>query len=209
MRHTRAIRWAGALVLVALFAARPKPAQAQNLEEPRARQGFWLGFGATGVGAQLVEKGKLIGIYPGGAFSFRVGQLLTRRLGVGFSFDYAYIRKNGNVGGLEGLAIEVNANLWRNLSVHSGAGFGVVTLTDQNSEDKTLRGGAGSYYLAGVSYDFFPLRKRLTGGWALTPTINFRAMPDGNIHSYTLFAGLQVIRWSGLSDNMLNLPPEQ
>jgi hypothetical protein len=195
--------------LVALFAARPKPAQAQNLEEPRARQGFWLGFGATGVGAQLVEKGKLIGIYPGGAFSFRVGQLLTRRLGVGFSFDYAYIRKNGNVGGLEGLAIEVNANLWRNLSVHSGAGFGVVTLTDQNSEDKTLRGGAGSYYLAGVSYDFFPLRKRLTGGWALTPTINFRAMPDGNIHSYTLFAGLQVIRWSGLSDNMLNLPPEQ
>jgi len=109
---------------------------------------------------------------------------------------------------LDGLAIEVNANPWRNLSVHSGAGFGVVTLTDQNSEDKTLRGGAGSYWLAGVSYDFFPWRHRLTGGWALTPTINFRAMPDGDIHSYTLFAGLQVIRWSGLSDNMLVLPQE-
>ncbi len=207
MTHARAISWACAFLLLGLL-ARPRLAQAQDLEEPRARQGYWIGLGATGVGAQLVEKGRLIGVYPGGGFTLRLGQMLTRRLGLGLSVDYAYIRKNQDAGALGGLAIEVNVNLWRNLAVHSGAGFGLVMLTDQNSEDKALRGGAGSYLLAGVSYDFFPWRNRLTGGWAVTPTVNFRAMPDGDIHSYTVFAGVQVIRWSGLLRKMLILPEE-
>jgi hypothetical protein len=33
-------------------------------------------------------------------------------------------------------------------------------------------------------------------------------MPDGNIHTYTMFAGLQVVWWSGLPRQMLNLPEE-
>ena len=81
-------------------------------------------------------------------------------------------------------------------------------VTDQDSQDKSLRGGAGSYFLAGTSYDFFPWRKRLTGGWAVTPTVDFRVMPDGNIHAYTVFAGLQVVWWSGLPRQMLILPEE-
>jgi hypothetical protein len=33
-------------------------------------------------------------------------------------------------------------------------------------------------------------------------------MPDGNIHTYTFFAGLQILRWSGLPREMLIMPEE-
>jgi len=200
--------WAGALVLSSLLLAAPRPAQAQELEEPRARQGYWLALGLNSGGAQLVEKGKSLGVYQSSGFSLRIGQMLTRRIGVGLAIDYAGVKKNADSGALGNLAMEVSLNPWRNLAVHGGAGFGFVMVTDQDSEEKSLRGGAGTCLLAGVSYDFFPWRNRLTGGWAITPTINFRAMPDGDVHAYAFLAGVQVIRWSGLPKNMLNLPPE-
>jgi opacity protein-like surface antigen len=200
--------WAGAILLPLLLMAAPKPAQAQELEEPRARQGYWLALGLTAGGAEMVEKGKSLGVYATSGFSLRLGQMLTRRIGVGLAVDYAGVKKHSDAGALGNLAMEVSGNLWRNLAVHAGAGFGFVMLTDQDSDDKSLRGGAGTCLLAGASYDFFPWRNRLTGGWAITPTINFRAMPDGDVHAYAFLAGVQVIRWSGLPKNMLNLPPE-
>jgi hypothetical protein len=203
----KAICWAGAIVVVALAAGPARTARAQELEEPRARQGYWIGLGLSGVGAGLVEKGEYIGVYPGNGLTLRLGQQLNRRIGLGLSVDYAGIIKDKDAGAVGGLALECNVGLWRNLSVHTGMGFGFVMLTDDATEEKELRGGAGSYLLAGASYDFFPWRKRLTGGWAVTPTLNFRAMPDGNIHSYTVLLGVQVVRWSGLPDNMLVLPP--
>jgi hypothetical protein len=33
-------------------------------------------------------------------------------------------------------------------------------------------------------------------------------MPDGNIHAYSVFFGLQVVWWSGLPRQMLLLPEE-
>jgi hypothetical protein len=193
---------------LALALLRAGGSQAQDLEEPRARQGYWIGLGMTGGGAFLVEKGKYTGFYAGSGFSLRLGQLLTRRLGLGLVIDYSGAKKNNDAGAAGGLAIEGNASLWRNLSVHTGVGFGFVMLTDQDTEAKSLRGGAGSYLLAGASYDFFPWRKRLTGGWAITPTLNLRAMPDGDIHAYTVLFSLQVVRWSGLPRPMLILPEE-
>jgi hypothetical protein len=156
----------------------------------------------------MTEKGTSLGAYPATGFSLRLGPMLTRTLGVGLTLDYAVIKKNADSGGLGDLAMEVSVNPWRNWAFHAGAGFGFVSLTEQNSDDKTVRGGAGTCLLAGASYDFFPWRNRLTGGWAITPTINFRALPDGDGHAYTFLAGVQVIRWSGLPTNMLNLPPE-
>ena len=200
--------WAGAVLLPALLMAAPKPAQAQELEEPRARQGYWFAFGLGSGGAELVEKGKSLGVYPASGLSLRIGQMLTRRIGVGLTLDYASVKKNADSGGLGDLAMEAHVNPWGNLALNAGAGFGFVMLTDQNSDDKKLRGGAGACLLAGASYDFFPWRNRLTGGWAITPTINFRAMPDGDIHAYAVLAGVQVIRWSGLPRNMLILPDE-
>jgi hypothetical protein len=160
------------------------------------------------VAPHLNEEGRNRGFYPGYGFSFRIGQLLTERLGLGLQVNLGTISKGSDKGGLGGLILEGSARLWRNLSAHTGLGIGYVDVTDNNSLDKTLRGGAGSYYLLGASYDLFPLPKLLTGGWALTPTVDFLIMPDGNIHTYTVFAGVQILWWSGLSREMLILPEE-
>ena len=194
--------------LLVLAASAARPAHAQTLEQPRARQGYWIGNGFFGVAPHLTEEGKNLGFYTGYGFTFRIGQLLTERLGLGLQVDMGTISKGSDKGGLGGLILEGSARLWRNLSAHTGLGIGYVDVTDNNSVDKTLRGGAGSYYLLGASYDLFPLPKLLTGGWALTPTVDLRIMPDGNIHTYTFFAGLQILWWSGLSRNMLILPEE-
>jgi hypothetical protein len=194
--------------LVVLAGSAVRPVRAQTLEQPRARQGYWIGLGSVGVASYLTEEGKNRGVYTGYGFTFRVGQLLTERLGLGLLVEIGTLKKGSDKGMVGGLTLEGSATLWRGLSAHTGVGLGFVDLTDQSSQDKSLRGGAGSYFLLGASYDFFPWRRRLTGGWALTPTVDFRVMPDGNIHAYTMFAGLQVVWWSGLPRQMLILPEE-
>lgn len=204
-RHlARVTSWTLALLVFSSDIA--KLAQAQELEAPRARQGYWLALGISGGGAELVEKGKHLGLYPAYGFSLRVGQMLTRRIGVGLTLDYAAMKKNQDSGALGDLVMEASLNPWRNFAVHAGAGFGVVMVTDDSSEDRKLRGGVGGALLAGASYDFFPWSDRLTGGWAITPTLAFRAMPDGDVHAFAIIASLQVIRWSGLPSKML-VPP--
>ena len=198
----------GLAALVVLAGGSARPARAQTLETPRARQGYWIGVGVSNVASHLNEEGKNRGSYTGNAFSFRVGQLLTERLGLGLLVEMGGVKKGTDQGNILGLTLEGSATLWRGLSAHTGLGLGVVYVTDQSSLDKTMRGGYGSNYLAGVSYDYFPWRKRLTGGWAVTPTVDFHAMPAGNIHAYTFFMGVQVLWWSGLPRQMLLLPEE-
>jgi len=183
------------------------------LEMPRARQGYWIGFGFYGIGSNLVEEGHNRGVYSGAGYTFRIGQLITERLGLGLMYQaagslFGGIKKNNDKGGLGGLILEGNCTVWRDLSVHSGFGVGYVYTKDLTALDTSLRGGGGAYFLVGTSYDFFPWRKRLTGGWAITPTLDFTISPDGNIKAYTVSAGIQIVRWSGLSDNMLILPED-
>jgi hypothetical protein len=196
------------LALALAVGATPRAAQAQSLEQPRARQGYWIGLGLLQVVPHLTEKGDSKGFYTGGGFNFRIGQLITERLGLGLLFEYAGLKKGADQGTIGGLTLEGSMTLWRGLSAHTGLGVGFVMVTDDNSKDKELRGGGGSYFLGGLSWDFYPWRKRLTGGWAITPTVDFRAMPDGNIHFYGVFAALQITWWSGLPRNMLILPEE-
>ena len=209
-----------AAVVIAAGEARPAFAQEGNgndarslLETPRARQGYWIGFGLYGMAANYIEEGHDHGIYSGYGYTFRIGQLITERLGLGLLYESAgsllgMMKKGNDKGGLGGLILEGDATVWRNLSVHGGFGIGYVYTRDNTALDTSLRGGAGSYMTLGLMYDFFPWRKRLTGGWAITPTVDFRIMPDGNIHAYTMLAGVQIVRWSGLPDNMLILPEE-
>jgi hypothetical protein len=123
-------------------------------------------------------------------------------------FEYAAILKGSDKGSLGGFALEGNARIWRGLSAHAGVGFGLVGMRDESSKDKSLRGGAGAYFLGGLGYDAFPWHGRPSGGWALTPTVDFRAMPDGNVHAYSIFVGLQITWWSGLPRNRLILPED-
>jgi hypothetical protein len=178
------------------------------LEEPRARQGYWLGMGLSRAEAQLNEEGRNRGFYDGQTFTFRLGELVTRRLGIGLLFEYGTLKKGSDQGHIVGLTMEGSCVLWRNLSVHSGFGVGAVYVSDKEAIDTSLRGGAGSYLLLGTSYDAFPWRNRLTGGWSITPSVDLRVMPHGNIHALAILAGVQIMWWSGLANRMLRLPEE-
>ena len=193
---------------------RPRIAHAEDsderpvLEEPRARQGYWIAFGASGVGVQSWEKGRNKGIYGGWTGTFRIGQLITQRFGLGLLLEYiGGISKGSDKGALDGLSLEASYLLWRNLAVHAGLGLGVVLLKDSQALDPSYRAGGGSYFLLGASYDIFPFKKK-TGGWALTPVVDLHGSHDGDIHFLALVAGVQLTWWSGLPDNMLRLPEE-
>jgi hypothetical protein len=196
------------LALALVVGGTTRAARAQSLEQPRARQGYWIGLGLLEVASHITDEGTNKGFYYGNGFTFRIGQLITERLGLGLLFEYGSAKKGSDKGSTGGLTLEGSMTLWRGLSAHTGLGVGWIMLTDDNSKEKDLRGGGGSYFLGGLSYDFYPWRKRLTGGWAITPTVDFRALPDGNIHAYAVFATLQVTWWSGLPRNMLILPEE-
>ena len=123
-------------------------------------------------------------------------------------FEYGSIQKGSDQGHILGLTMEGSCTLWRYLSIHSGFGVSAVYVSDKKALDTSLRGGGGTYLLLGTSYDFFPWRNRLTGGWSITPSVDLRVMPDGNIHALAILAGAQIMWWSGLPHNMLDLPDE-
>jgi hypothetical protein len=204
----------GVLVSLALALA-PRIVRAEDtdehpvLEEPRSRQGYWIGFGVSGAGVQSWEKGRDRGVYSGYSPTFRIGQLITRRIGLGLLVEsYGAIKKGSDKGSLTGLCLEASILTWRDLSVHGGFGLGVVLLKDNQALDPSTRAGGGSYFLLGASYDIFPLKKKLTGGWAITPVVDLHGSADGDIHFLALLAGVQLTWWSGLPDNMLHLPEE-
>jgi hypothetical protein len=179
------------------------------LEEPRSRQGYWIAFGVSGVGSQVWEKGHDRGVYGGYSGTFRIGQLLTQRFGLGLLIEYtggfSTIGKGTDKGQFDGLTLEASYLVWKDLSVHAGFGLGVLLLKDSASLNQDYRSGGGAYFLAGASYDLFPLKKKQTGGWAITPVIDLHGSPDGDLHFLALFGGFQITWWSGLPDNMLKL----
>lgn len=203
------------LLLAAGSAIAPRIAHAEDtdehpvLEEPRSRQGYWIGFGASGVGLQSWEKGRNKGVYSGWTGTFRIGQLITERIGLGLLVEYiGGIGKGQDKGAIDGLTLECSFRTWRNLSVHGGFGLGVVLLKDDSALDPSTRAGGGAYFLAGASYDIFPFKRKLTGGWAITPVVDVHVSPDGDIRFLAFLAGIQLTWWSGLPDNMLRLPEE-
>jgi hypothetical protein len=216
-RRSCTLSFAAALAFLLVLGLRTARAEDTSdghplLEEPRSRQGYWIGVGVTGIAAQLWENGKDRGIYDGWTATFRIGQLVTKRLGLGLLVEYfpygGGISKGSDAGTTGGIIIEGSCQAWRDLSVHTGFGVGYVLVKDPKAIDDSYRGGGGSYLLLGASYDIFPLPKKLTGGWALTPTVDLHLMPQGNVKFVSLFAGLQITWWSGLPDNMLKLPEE-
>jgi hypothetical protein len=125
-----------------------------------------------------------------------------------YTGGYTTLGKGSDKGQLDGLSLEASYLVWRNLSVHGGFGLGVLLLKDSQALDPSYRGGGGSYFLLGAAYDLFPLKKKLTGGWAITPVIDLHGSPDGDLHFLALLGGIQITWWSGLPDNMLRLPEE-
>jgi len=201
-----------AFVLAAsLLAAVPTTAARaqQLLEPPRARQGYYFALGYHFALSHVWENGENWSVWPGSAISFRLGQMITRRFGMGLQINPGGTTKGqGQKVAFGGLELEAQWELRRNLAIYGGVGVDVVSLSADNGTDKTTRGTVGSGYSLGLGYDWF-FTHRLSGGWGLTPTAQVRFVPGNTASALIGLLGVQVSYWSGLPRNQLELPPDE
>lgn len=179
------------------------------IEPPRHRQGYYVAAGVLGLVNQNWDDGDSLGVWPGSAYSLRLGQLLTRRFGMGLFLDVGGSAKEKRTAGLIGFGLDLQFELARNLATRGGFGLGVVTLTNDADPDEKLRGSYGASYFLGLSYDWFWNRSRLTGGWAVTPVIQARAIPGDPVVSLMGFFGVELSYWTGLPRHQLELPESE
>jgi hypothetical protein len=209
MRFERTV-FLGAAALVLVGWAGARRAGAQTLEAPRSRQGYYLALGGYGLANQNWDgEGAALGLAGGGGTTLRMGQLLTRRLGLGLGFDLGGSRRGGRRAQLGGVALEGQWELARHLALRGGVGLSVVILKDDDDPEAGSSGGVGSGYFLGLGYDWFPFQSRRrsgsTGGFALTPVVQVRFTPAAGTRALVGTAGLELTYWTGLPRNQLEL----
>jgi hypothetical protein len=194
----------------ALLAMVARRAQAQELEEPRHRQGYYLSFGLYGAATQATEKGNSLGPWIGYGLAWRAGQLVTRRLSLGIAVESASTSGDGQRGTATALALEAGFAVHGNLALRGGFGVGFLQLKNPNDPtESSTRGAAGAWFALGASYDLFVGQKRLTGGLAVTPVVEARFLPGSDTRGIVMFIGFDLSYWTGLPLNQLTLPPSE
>jgi hypothetical protein len=184
------------------------PVRAQDIEPPRQRQGYYVGVALLAGQSYLREDGESLGSYGGSGFVLRLGQLITRRIGLGLNLDLGGGKKGNDQASSFGLGAETQLVVASNLAVHAGMGLGVIQLKDQVDPKAKLRGGLGAQYTLGVSYAWFPWKKR-SGGFAVTPTFRAYFIPGDGATALTTLLGVELGWWSGLPRNQLLLPESE
>jgi len=215
----RIITFASAIffALVAATTA-PKTALADDvLEPPMLHQGYYASLGLYGLSNFNWEKGdQLNGAWHGSSFALRFGQMLTRKFGLGLGLSLGGTAGEANnreqISALYGLSLEGQWMPFDRFSVMAGTGVGGVMYQYKKvlpDEPDALRGGAGSLFSLGASYDFFPYRNPLSGGLALSPTLRMQFLPGGTAETFAIFVGVDITWWTGLPKNQLELPPDR
>jgi hypothetical protein len=199
--------WSAALAVLILLAT--GAAHAQDIEPPRSRQGYYLGFALLGGTSYIREDGDSLGTYGGSGFGLRLGQLVTRRIGLGLRIDVASGKKGNDQASIFDLSAETQLLLAPNLAVHLGMGLGVIELKDQVDPDAELRGGVGAAYTLGLSYAWFPFKGRRSGGFSVTPMLQAHFIPGDGATSFTGLLGVELGWWTGLPRNQLQLPESE
>jgi hypothetical protein len=193
-----------------LLAIVARPAQAQELEEPHSRQGYYLSFGLYGAATQAIEKGNSLGPWIGYGLAWRAGQLITRRFSMGIAVESAATKGGGQSGTATAVALEAGFAVHGNLALRGGTGVGFLRLKNPNDPtESAARGAAGSWFALGASYDLFVGQKRLTGGLAVTPVVEARYLPGSDTKGIVMFIGFDLTYWMGLPANQLTLPPSE
>jgi hypothetical protein len=204
MRNSKTIACLALLVGMLVFQNR---AQAQTLEPPGPRQNYYLSLGVHNGIIQTWEDDESLGVWFNRGFTIRLGQMITRRLGLGLQIYSGYAQKGEEWGSTFGLGLEGQVALTGRLALNGGLALGVLQLHDKRVMNEELRGAFGAEYSLGASYDFFPYKKKLSGGLGLAPIVQMRFLPGDEATSITVMAGLHVSWWTGLPRNQLDLPP--
>ena len=197
-----------ATVAVVTMMAGERPAHAQSIERPYAHQGYYVGFGYHVGPVKVWEDNESYGVWSGGEFSLRFGQLVTRRFGLGLQFHFGTAKGDGQTASLFGMELEGQWELVRNLVIHAGTGVDTLSIRADGVANASLRGTAGAGYILGLDYSWF-FTHRLTGGWAVTPRLETRFVPGDTTSAFVATIGVELAWWSGLPRNQLELPPSE
>jgi hypothetical protein len=181
-------------------------AQAETLELPRSRQGYYLGGGLHFGASRFVEEGDSLGSWFTRTLRFDAGQMLTRQLGLGLNLELGSATRSGEMATLVGLGAEGQWEVLPNLAFHGGFGFSVISITNPDARDEQMRGSYGGQYALAVSYDWFPFRAKRSGGLALTPIAMVKFAPSDSVSATVFTLGLELTWWKGLPKNELQLP---
>jgi hypothetical protein len=208
-RSVLLLRLLPALLTAGLIAGIARPARAQDLEPPRRRQGYYLS-GGTAVGpVKNWDDGDGMSVRPGFKSSLRIGQLITRRLGLGMFLEAMATKKGSVSTGQNSLGVEGNVALVGNLALRASVGLGVLQIKDDSVVDDKQHGQYGAQYGLGLTYDLFPTRSTGSGGFAITPTFDLRTLPGDSAASVAGFIGVEFVWWTGLPRNQLQLPESE
>jgi hypothetical protein len=199
--------WSACLALLVGILLGQNTAQAQTLEAPGPRQNYYLSLGFHNGVIQTWEDDESLGAWYSSGFTIRLGQMITRRLGLGLQIFSGAARKGEENSTTFGLGLEGQVALTGRLALNGGLALGVLQLHDNRVMKEELRGAFGAEYSLGASYDFFPYKKKLSGGLGLAPIVQVRFLPGDEATSIALLAGLHVTWWTGLPRNQLDLPP--
>ena len=200
---------AGAALLFGL-AARPAYAQSASpsaqLEEPKPRQGHFIGLGLHGIGAMAFDESRGTRTPTfGQGFSLRLGESVTDWLSLSLAFALGSThgeRRDALTLGRFGITSQwYFSERW-----FVQAGFGAINAQGPDPEDYDLnRGRYGDVYLTGVGYDFYLSDRQQSGGWVLTPMLTADVGPDTKFTTTSLWLGIELSWWNGLSRDKLNL----
>jgi hypothetical protein len=188
----------------------PLAANAQGLERPALRQGYYLGATLQGVvHTSRNDQLKLDESAMGAGVSLRVGEMFTSHWGFGLRLDIGSAQSERWASQFAGLVLEGQCRPWRALAVHAGIGVGFAGAQDKDELVREDPGTGGAYYVASVSYDLFPFHSEGSGGLALTPTISVTHVPGEDYRATMVGVGLEVTWWTGLSKQALELPNDR
>jgi hypothetical protein len=184
-------------------------ARAQELVAPAPRQGYYLGGGLrSGVLTMHSDNVGSLGLMQGGAFVVRAGEMAGNLFGFGITIAAGGGGNKEWGGGYGGLLMDFQLVPEENLAVRAGiglAGFGVGRADENQKKENDPKGGLGTIYTAGFSYDWFPFWEKGdgSGGLAFSPFFEGQLIPVSGVIAGGVFLGVEVTYWFGLSANRL------
>lgn len=196
-------------VTTAILLTTAAPAAAQELEAPRRRQGYYIAGGLGSGAVKTWDDGDPLPVARNGKFDLRVGQLLTRRLGLGLNVEFNAGKRGTVTSSLFGLGFEGQAELAANLALRASVGLAVLQIDDTAIVDKRQHGAYGAQYGLGLSYDWFPFHSDRSGGLALTPSLQLRTLPEHVATNLSGFLVVEISWWTGLPRHQLELPESE
>jgi hypothetical protein len=177
-----------------------------ELEAPKPRQGHFIALGLHGLSAMAFdEKRGTRNPTFGQAVSLRLGESLTDwfSLSLAFAIGSTYGERRDS---LTLARFGITSQWYLSERWFAQAGFGALNAQGPDPENYAhSRGGYGDFYLTGLGYDFYLSDSTQSGGWVVTPLLTADVSPDTKFTTTSLWLGVELSWWSGLSRDKLKL----